>query len=209
MGPAIVSCSMGEDAGSQTQQSQGRPKRWRTWIVDIGLAVAALALLSAWQERGLLPVDGATAPSFTLPDIQGEPVRLSDFEGRAVQLHFWATWCGVCRREHDALNALAARHGDDQVLIAIAVDSGDAESLATYAEEHGLGYRVLIDDGHVRSAYQVSRFPTDYTLSSNHHIVGRHVGRATRWGMSRRLAAAARHESGPDATSAIDNVAPL
>ena len=50
------------------------------------------------------------APDFVLNDLDGEPVRLSDFRGQSVFLNFWATWCGPCRREMPAFQALRSRY---------------------------------------------------------------------------------------------------
>lgn len=161
--------------------------RWRRWLVDIAIVGVVIAGVSAWQQRNLLPASGEPAPEFALRDLEGNTVRLSDFDGKAVQLHFWATWCGVCRREHGALNAVA-RHADDaRELVAIAVDSGTAEEITAYAEEKGIEYTVLVDDGSVAGRFQVSVFPTNYYLDTSHNVVGRDVGMSTRWTMRYRL----------------------
>lgn len=42
---------------------------------------------------------GKPAPDFTLKDLNGEDVSLSDYKGQYVLINFWATWCGYCDME--------------------------------------------------------------------------------------------------------------
>ena len=43
------------------------------------------------------------APNFSLVDLDGNAVKLDDFEGQPVVLNFWSTWCVPCKREHPVL----------------------------------------------------------------------------------------------------------
>lgn len=134
--------------------------------MDITIILAALVLIHVWQNRDLLPVGAQeAAPDFVLSDVDGEPVHLSDFRGQTVMLHFWATWCGVCRAELGSLQRLHERTGDGAVLVTVAVNSGDAETLQAFARERELTFPILVDEGAVASRYRVSAFPTSYYVS--------------------------------------------
>ena len=99
----------------------------------IGLLIAAILLiiLAVWavfdsqkEDRALnkmalgstvdfLPTDeglakGELAPDFELTTLKGEKLRLSDYQGKAVILNFWATWCPVCELERERIDELAA-----------------------------------------------------------------------------------------------------
>jgi thiol-disulfide isomerase/thioredoxin len=75
------------------------------------------------------------APDFTAKDITGKDVKLSDFRGKVVLLNFWASWCGVCKTEKPALNAMAGdMTSDDFVVLALASDHNAPDALAAVLE---------------------------------------------------------------------------
>jgi cytochrome oxidase Cu insertion factor (SCO1/SenC/PrrC family) len=61
------------------------------------------------------------ALDFTLQNLEGKIVALSDHEGTAVLVNFWATWCPPCRAEMPLIQAFADRHEDDLVVLAVNV----------------------------------------------------------------------------------------
>ncbi len=60
---------------------------------------------------------GQVPPSFTLKDIAGNDVSLSDFAGKVVVLDLWATWCGPCRQEIPLLVSLYEEFKDRGVVV--------------------------------------------------------------------------------------------
>jgi cytochrome oxidase Cu insertion factor (SCO1/SenC/PrrC family) len=54
-----------------------------------GVAAAAAPDFAGMQVQQL---DAKPAPAFTLPDLHGKPVSLSQLRGKVVMLFFWATW---------------------------------------------------------------------------------------------------------------------
>lgn len=187
-------CSAGDQAVAPSEPSKAPrtwPQRIRSWAIDIAIVALVFTAISAWTERGMHPADESPAPDFALQNLDGELVSLGELDG-AVQVHFWATWCGVCARQHDELNSVASNLRDGEHLIAIAVSSGAAADVMAYADEHGLDFTILLDDGTVSDAYRVSSFPSDFYLSPAHEIVARDAGFSTRWGMTRRLRKAGR-----------------
>lgn len=120
---------------------------------------------------------GRTAADFTLPALDGAAVTLSDLRGRTVLINFWATWCGPCRMEMPALDALYAEHADAG-LVVLAVDLAEAPAdVRAYVERYGYRFPVLLDaDGAVGDAYGALSIPVSVIVGPDgvvtHHFEG-------------------------------------
>ncbi|MDE6741492.1 MAG: TlpA family protein disulfide reductase, partial [Muribaculaceae bacterium] len=66
------------------------------------------------------------APGFTLPDLAGKKVSLSDFRGKWVVLDFWGSWCGWCIKGFPALKEAYRKYGDK--LVVIGIDCNESET---------------------------------------------------------------------------------
>lgn len=103
---------------ARTKQVLAGLEQWRSWWRQ-----------NAANWTGPAPVDAAQAreaprpaPDFILPNLAGEPVRLSQFRGRPVFINFWATWCTACWTELPELVKLHERYADRVVILGIALD---------------------------------------------------------------------------------------
>lgn len=87
----------------------------------------------------------ATVPHVELVDRAGERRSLADWQGKALIVNFWATWCAPCRREIPLLRQIAReRAGQGFEVIGIAVDFRD--QVLAYADEVGIDYPLLIGE---------------------------------------------------------------
>ncbi|MBD3347776.1 MAG: redoxin domain-containing protein [Candidatus Eisenbacteria bacterium] len=123
------------------------------------------------------PEEGMLPPGFTLSDLDGEEVSLSDFEGKVVVLDLWATWCPPCRKEIPFLVELYDDlENEGLVVLGVGLDQGGRGVLAPFAEEYGITYPVLVGDRAVQAAYRVTSIPTTFLIGRDGRIAVKHVG---------------------------------
>ncbi len=80
----------------------------------------------------------------TLPDVEGKPQQLAQWDGKRILLNFWATWCAPCRAEMPLLTDAQKRFAADGVqIVGIAVDQPAA--VREWVAQNPPGYPILID----------------------------------------------------------------
>jgi len=104
------------------------------------LAVAALLLSATFaataQYETEEPVD------FTLQQLGGGPVSLSDYRGEWVVVNYWATWCAPCRKEMPELSALHDERQDVTVL-GLAYEDVEDNSFESFLATAPVSYPIL------------------------------------------------------------------
>ena len=119
-------------------------------------------------------------PLFSLTDSAGVTRSIAEWDGRALIINFWATWCPPCRREIPLLNALRARHAAAGFeVVGVAVDFRD--DVLRYMEGTPIDYPVLIGEQEgldVVQAFGLGTlgFPFTVFTDTGGRIVTIHVG---------------------------------
>ena len=119
------------------------------------------------------------APAFTLPTIQGDSLRLADFEGEVVLLNFWATWCMPCIAEMPDLMELHDElHPHGFSVVGISLDEEGPAAVQAFAERLDINYPLALDqDGLVADAFGgVWALPTTYIIGGDGKLLQRVVG---------------------------------
>ena len=112
-----------------------------------------------------------TAPDFTVYDIDGDAVSLSDFIGKPVIINFWASWCGPCKMEMSEFEEKFEELGGDIQFLMVNLTDGNRETRETaisYIEESGYTFPVYFDtDQDAAYTYGVYSIPSTYFIGAD------------------------------------------
>ncbi len=105
------------------------------------------------------------APGFTLRDINGQSVSLSDYQGKVVLINFWATWCGPCKLEMPHLDKMDKEFEAKgfEVLSISTDDVRGSSKVKPLIKKGGYGFTVLLD----KETTVVSQYNPAKTLPYN------------------------------------------
>jgi peroxiredoxin len=124
------------------------------------------------------PVEPTEAPDFTLPDVEGRPVRLRELRGKLVLLNFWATWCPPCRLEMPSMERLYQTFKQtDFAMLAVSIDRQGVQVVKPFMEELKLTFPALLDSKmEIARQYGLRGLPTTYLIDRDGRLIGAAVG---------------------------------
>ncbi|MGH9542985.1 MAG: TlpA family protein disulfide reductase [Terriglobales bacterium] len=136
-----------------------------------GTSLAMGALMSAGNVAGL------PAPNWTLKQLDGQPLSLSQFKGKAVVLDFWASWCGPCKMEIPWWNDLQAKYRARGLqIIGISEDDNDKD-VRDFLAKNRLDYPVVMDHNALAAAWGMPiGLPTTFFIRRDGTIAARVEG---------------------------------
>jgi peroxiredoxin len=118
------------------------------------------------------------APDWTLKNLDGKTVSLSDFKGKVVVLDFWATWCPPCQAEIPHFIELQNEFKAKGVtIVGLSVDSIAPADVAKFAKDNGMNYPIVMADEKTATAYGADQgIPTTVVVDRKGNIVATHAG---------------------------------
>lgn len=153
-------------------------------LQQLGAAVAlCLTLTSCVPEQAVRAAvkeakTRKTAPDFTLKDVNGKPVKLSDYKGKVVLLNFWATWCGPCKIEIPWFKEFETTYKNQGfAVLGVAMDDEGWEVVKPYLKDKEVNYRVVVGTEQVSVLYgDVESLPTTFIIDREGRIASIHIG---------------------------------
>jgi thiol-disulfide isomerase/thioredoxin len=156
-----------------------------TATVDSPMMVKAESILSANEED-------ARKADFTLKDLHGKKVTLSELKGKVVLVNFWATWCPPCRKEMPDLDAIYT-HFKDQLVI-LSITDEDMFKVGTFINQANYHPPVLLDsERKVAKMYHVDGIPKSFVYDRDGKLVDESIDELTQKQFLMMLAKAGLH----------------
>ena len=157
-------------------------------VLLVLLSAGALVYLPKAQAQvqsaanSLVPVEvNKPGLDVELTDLQGNPVKFSDYKGQVILYNAWATWCPPCKEEMPVLNAYYNDHKAEGFVVIAVEDGQPIAEVANYVNSTGLDFPVWPDLKWLASeTYGITGLPTSFVLDRDFNIRYTWTGAVTR-----------------------------
>jgi thiol-disulfide isomerase/thioredoxin len=117
---------------------------------------------------------------FTVQDVDGNIIKLSEFYGQPIVLNFWASWCPPCKSEMPEFNQAYNELNGEVVFLMINQTDGNRETVeagSSYVKDQGFTFPVYYDTKlEAAYIYNVTAIPTTYFIDKEGYIVSQVKG---------------------------------
>lgn len=185
-----MSAATGAEPRHATLGRLGLPYLIAAAAVPLVMLVLLGALVVSRGAAGTPTAIGRMAPDFTVADLDGNPLRLADLQGRPVIVNFWASWCGPCVEEFPLLREAAATHAEDGLAVVGIVFRDRSEAARDFMARNGATWPAAMDPGErVATDYGILGAPETYFIGRDGTIVARQIGQISATSLNEKLAA--------------------
>jgi peroxiredoxin len=146
------------------------------WIM-IPMSLVLFVLLSA-DNACAVKDDPPVAPDFTLKDLNGSDISLSDYKGKVLVLNFWATWCPPCRAEiPDFIEVYDEYKNKGLEILGVSVDQISPDQVRQFVERNKMNYPVAMATSQFFKDYPPPQaIPTTLVIDMDGKIQYKKVG---------------------------------
>jgi len=123
-------------------------------------------------------------PYFSATTIGGKLFSSQAKHHKPLLIHFWATWCPICKIENSSISALSSKFD----VITVAESSGSNKKIKKFLQQHHLKFRVINDkNGLIASLFKVKAFPSSFIYNPKNKLKFVDVGYSSYLGLYARL----------------------
>jgi thiol-disulfide isomerase/thioredoxin len=149
-------------------------------IVVFIIVMTLFANIVSWYKSQSLLQSTLVSPI----DLYAKEQLESYKEDKPILVHFWATWCPVCKVEASNVDAMR----DEYNVITVAVNSGDDTHIVEYLQKNNLAFNVFNDmDGTIARSYNIQVYPTTLIYDKESRLRFSEVGYTSSFGLWLRL----------------------
>ncbi|ADV46189.1 protein disulfide oxidoreductase [Nitratifractor salsuginis] len=158
---------------------------WKRLLKEAVIFLLFLMLFSVILNHWRAPkLDDTRLPHLSGKTLEGQNVSTLLKKGQPVLIHFWGSWCPICRREASNIDVVAQNYP----VLTIAVNSGLDEEVRQWLEKRNLHYPVLNDPyGTLAQRFHITTFPTSLIYDSKGELKFVETGYTTTAGLMARM----------------------
>jgi peroxiredoxin len=140
----------------------------------LGILIFAAAAISALSAQAI----NQSAPAFSVKDLDGKTIAMSDLKGKIILINFWATWCPPCRAEiPDFVDFYNRAKAQGVEIIGLSVDEKTADQLKPFVQKYKMTYPIALATAKIIRDFQPGEFiPTTFLIDRKGIIRDKQVG---------------------------------
>ena len=133
---------------------------------------SSILLLLLWYIPNAAAEGPPTAPAWQLTTQAGESISLSDYQGKPVILHFWATWCPYCKKLQPKLVELEEKYQQSGIkIVSISFNEDDDALPQDEIASRGYNFITAVNGDEVAMRYGVKGTPTTFFINKDNQVV--------------------------------------
>lgn len=144
-----------------------KAKKWvQVLIISAVFIVGGFTLANSLFDTNAVLKPGAKAPDFTLPEMNGGELTLSDYGDKLVLLNFWGTYCPPCVEEMPLMQRYYDEYKDDGFVVIAVNENESVVRVKGFVRQYELTFPIPMDKDTVRKQYGVVAYPSSFFIQN-------------------------------------------